>query len=156
MSASDVVEGRAGGMKEGERLSRSRLTGRDRQLIAFVGIARHLTTEQIARLFFPERHPETIRKRLAAWSGGRVGEYLRRLHYRTFDGELVTVWGLTPLGYLVAEQTLGRKTAAPRAEVSAGFLEHAVAVNDLLVGWRRRPWTASLSASGRRRPVRAS
>jgi hypothetical protein len=109
------------------------VTRRDRELIAMLVIGRYLSTEQVGRLFFPGRHPETIRKRLVALTRA-PGDYLRRLHYRTFEGEIVTVWTPSLKGYLIAQEVLGRGIAVPRTDVSAAFLEHSVALNDLLVG----------------------
>ncbi|MFZ5479106.1 MAG: replication-relaxation family protein [Myxococcota bacterium] len=128
--------------------ARGRLTQRDRQLMGALAIARYLTTEQLARLFFPGRHPETARKRLLALAGeGKAGLpqlYLRRLFYRTFDGQLVAVWTLTGIGYLTAEGVLGAPMTVPRADVSANFLEHFVMTNELLVELMGAPLASQL------------
>ncbi|MBI3183993.1 MAG: replication-relaxation family protein [Myxococcales bacterium] len=128
--------------------ARGRLTQRDRQLISALATARHLTTEQLARLFFPGRHPETARKRVLVLAGeGKAGlpqPYLRRLFYRTFDGQLVAVWTPTPLGYITAEGVLGASVTVPRADVSANFLEHSVTTNELLVEMLAAPLASQL------------
>lgn len=128
--------------------ARGRLTDRDRQLFGLLAAVRCLTTEQVGRLMFPGRHPETGRKRLLALAGeGAAGfetPYLSRQQYRTFEGKLVATWRLTPVGYLVAEGVLDEPVKVPRTDVSADFLEHAVALNDLFVDLLARPLDAEL------------
>src|SRR5690242_17676374 len=99
------------------------LTDRDKQLVAYLGIARYLSSQQLHRLAFPGRTLPPCRRRLlrlaGLWKSSRrrptkagVQEnfspaYLRRREYRTFAGALVEVWALTEAGYLLAEQVLG-------------------------------------------------
>jgi hypothetical protein len=42
-------------------------------------------------------------------------------------------WALTPRGYRIAEETLGRIPNVPRRDVGATFLEHTVTLNELFV-----------------------
>lgn len=48
--------------------NRARLTDRDRQLIGMLAVARYLSNEQLATLFFLGRNPVTMRKRTAPHS----------------------------------------------------------------------------------------
>jgi hypothetical protein len=117
--------------------SYERLTDRDRQLLGVLAEARYLTTEQVRRLVFPGRVEHTVRRRLLALAGqGAVPlahPVLRRLSYRTHAGGLVAVWALTSVGYLQAESVLGELPKVPKDDVGADFLEHSVALNELLV-----------------------
>ena len=119
------------------RKVQGRITDRDRQLIGLLAIARYLSTEQVSRLFFPGRHPETSRKRLLMLAGEGTGgiarPYLRRLQYRSFDGRPSAVWTPNSSGYWLAEQILGTGIKVPRTDVSAEFLEHSILLNELLV-----------------------
>lgn len=138
LSPGEPTAGGSEGMKKERPARFGRLTHRDRQLMGLLATARYFTTEQLGRLFFIGRHPETARKRLAALAAHGAGrhavQYLRRLQYQTFEGTIVTVWALTPVGYAIAERATGITFKVPRTDVSAAFLEHAVTLNDLLVG----------------------
>lgn len=146
-----------GGGREDERLGRGErvargaaLTNRDRQLVGYLAIARYLSTTQVRRLVYPGRTVQPCRRRLLRLAGlwkrsdskptkRGVHEnfdpaYLRRRECRTFGGELVEVWALTEAGYLLAEQVLRAPQRTPRTDVGTEFLEHAVALNELLVG----------------------
>ena len=140
---------KAGGAANG------RLTERDRQLIGALAEARYLSTGQLRRLFFPGRAEQVSRRRLPSLAGEGVCAFpqpsLRRLFYRTYEGARVSVWGLTQIGYLIAESVLGRPLKAPKADVGAEFLEHAITLNELYVGLLAAPLEvrAARSISGR-------
>ena len=124
-----------------------RVTVRDRHLMALLATARYLTGEQLKRTAFGGRE-EAARKRLLALSGadnqGPGPKFLRRIFFRTFEGNRVAVWALREAGYCVAERVLG-PVKRPQGEVGANFLEHAIALNELLV----RLATARLPATHR-------
>ena len=66
------------------------LTDRDRALLAYVGIARYASADQVHRLIAPDRSKKLVYRRLAklCLPSGRPGEgaCLRRLHYRRYEG----------------------------------------------------------------------
>ena len=125
------------------------LTDRDKQLVGYLGIARYLSTKQVAALVSPGRELRHCRRRLlrlaGMWKRSNRHEtsqgtnenfeppYLRRREFRTFEGELVEVWTLSDAGYLLAESVLKRELKVPRTDVSADFLEHSVTLSELLV-----------------------
>lgn len=134
-----------------ERVARGAvLTDRDRQVVGYLAIARYLSTTQLHRLAYPGRTLPPCRRRLMRLSGlwktskhkptkagvqeNFVPPYLRRREYRTFGGEIAEVWALTDAGHLLAEQVLRAQLRVPRADVSAEFLEHDVALNEVLIG----------------------
>ena len=71
--------------------------------------------------------------RLRAATRTSTRPLLRRLHYRTFEGELVEIWALTEVGYAVASKALGVPQKVPAVDVGAAFLEHSILLNDVLV-----------------------
>lgn len=129
----------ANGTKRGRMI---RLHERDRELLGHLAVVRYLSTEQIAQLVFPGRHITRAQQRLRELSGGegRVA-YVRRLIWRTFDGTPQTAWTLDDAGYVLAEQLVG-PVRVPARDVSAPFMEHTVALNELYV----RLLTAGLAA----------
>jgi hypothetical protein len=132
-NASAAAQARQAGGAGGKR----RLTERDRQILGFLGIARYLSTEQIGELVFPSREESVPRKRLhkLAEEGGdeEAKGFVRRLSFRTYEGEIVVVWALGPAGHPVAEKVLGRALPAMSGDVGAEFLAHDIALNQLLV-----------------------
>ncbi len=145
-----------------------RLTNRDRQLLGVLATARYLCSEQIHRLFFPGRTEAACRGRLFLLGGlGKQGKplaYVRRLRFRSFEGQWFSVWTPTLQGYCIAQGVLGTEVKVPAYDVSANFLEHSIRLNDLLVSLlqpsdKRIPtvararfrWVASDSARLRRR-----
>src|SRR4051794_28931247 len=135
---------------ESDRILRGAvLTDRDKQLAGYLGIARYLSTKQVAQLVSPGRELRHCRRRLLRLAGlwkrsNRHGTaqgtnenfdppYLRRREFRTFEGGLIEVWALTDAGYLLAESVLKRELKVPRSDVSAEFLEHSVTLSDLFV-----------------------
>jgi Replication-relaxation len=55
------------------------------------------------------------------------------------EGRRVQVWALTPSGYALAEEVLGRALKVPRHDVASQFLEHATGVNEVYVSLVKRP-----------------
>jgi hypothetical protein len=58
---------------------------------------------------------------------------LRCFPFRSFDGERLHLWALTPAGYRVAGDELGLTLRVPRTDIGAQFAEHFVLLTDLLV-----------------------
>ncbi len=112
------------------------LTDRDRALLAYVGIARYASADQVHRLIAPDRSKKLVYRRLAklCLPGGRPGEgaCLRRLHYRRYEGTSVPVWALTPYGRSLVTPGLPW-LPAPASDVGARFLEHTLLLNDVLL-----------------------
>lgn len=135
----ETVPAARSSMEEGVGLPRTRmrLTDRDRQLMGLLATARHLAEDQVFRLCFPGLNTSNTRKRLLRLAGFGAKSfqppYLRRQHYRTYEGRLVVVWSLAELGYRIAEAVLGDSVKVLRKEVGANFLEHEVTVNELFV-----------------------
>lgn len=112
------------------------LQDRDRHLLAMLGIARYLSTEQLARLFYPGRDISRLRHRLAQLAGDkaqRLPQYVRRVDYRDSDGRLASAWRLDDAGYIVAEGLLG-PLKRPTGDVASQFMEHNLYCNEVLVG----------------------
>lgn len=136
-------------MREGRGgVRRPQLTERDRQLFGYLGICRYLSTEQVLRLFFPARDRASSQRRLLRLAGewgrlrgdGKDGAYanfdppyLRRLFFRTYEGDRVEVWALTEVGYAVAGKVLKVPVKVPAQDVGANFLEHSVLLNEVFV-----------------------
>jgi len=114
------------------------LTERDRQLIAFLGIARYASRPQLQRLVAGDRHSSILFRRLRKLStrGDRPGEdaYLRRLEYRRPEGTAVPVWALSPFGRATAEAAIPFLRPPAAQDVAHQFLEHTLRLNDVLVG----------------------
>jgi hypothetical protein len=110
-----------------------RLTDRDHLLLGLLALARYLSSSQLARLVFPGRSDSVYSGRLNRLMRGEAGRsgFVRRLAYRTYQGELVPVWALTAAGYLAAEGSLGSLPRIARRDVGAMFLEHTVRLNEL-------------------------
>jgi hypothetical protein len=122
----------------GSASTRVRLTDRDRQLIGVLAVARYLSNEQLAKLFFSGRNPLTMRKRLLRLAGEGVlpfrPPYLRRLSYRAYaGGERVEIWATAPRGHATARSLLGTELKMSRNDIGAAFREHTIALNELLV-----------------------
>jgi protein involved in plasmid replication-relaxation len=113
------------------------LTDRDRALLAYVGIARYASADQVHRLIAPEHSKKLVYRRLAklCQPGGRPGEgaCLRRLHYRRYEGTSVPVWALTPYGRSLVAPVIPWLPSPPASDVGARFLEHTLLLNDVLL-----------------------
>jgi hypothetical protein len=118
-------------------LTKARLTDRDRQLIGLLAVARYLSTEQLSKLFYASRNVDNMRRRFLRLAGegsrGFRPAYIRRLFYRTYEGQSLDMWTLTSTGYAVAEIVLGAAVKIPRRDVSAAFREHTIVLNELFV-----------------------
>jgi hypothetical protein len=109
-----------------------RLQDRDRDMLAFLAMARALTTAQVEALVFPGKHRSVAHRRLRGLAVG-PGRLVRDAYFVDAEAARIQVWGLTAPGYDVAERVLG-KTPPPRAElVRPQFLQHLVWLNELLV-----------------------
>ena len=113
------------------------LTDRDRALLAYVGIARYTSADQVHRLIALDRSKKLVYRRLAklCLPGGRPGEgaCLRRLHYRRYEGTSVPVWALTPYGRSLVAPGLPWLPAPAASDVGARFLEHTLLLNEVLL-----------------------
>ena len=112
-------------------------TDRDRQLVGLLGVVRYLSTEQLCRLFYDGRNSHNMRKRLLRLAGkGDLAfrrAFIRRLFYRTYEGERREMWTLTGAGYVLAATVLDTIIKVPRHDVGAAFREHAIVLNELFV-----------------------
>jgi len=113
------------------------LTERDRALLAYVGIARYASADQVHRLIAPGHSKKLVYRRLAklCLPGGRPGEgaCLRRLHYRRYEGTSVPVWALTPYGRSLVAPALPWLPTPPAKDLGARFLEHTLLLNGVLL-----------------------
>src|SRR6266849_4317675 len=112
-------------------------TDRDRQLVGLLGVVRYLSTEQLSTLFYDGRNIHNMRKRLLRLAGkGALAfkrGFIRRLFYRTYEGERREMWTLTGPGYTLAATVLDTIIKIPRHDVGAAFREHAIVLNELFV-----------------------
>ena len=118
-------------------------TDRDRQLIGLLGVVRYLSTEQLCRLFYDGRNMHNMRKRLLRLAGeGALGfrrAFIRRLFYRTYEGQRREMWTLTNAGYTLSATVLDTVIKIPKHDVGAAFREHAIVLNELFVALVRPP-----------------
>jgi len=149
--------------RKGAEPAHVRLTPRDRDLLAHVAVARYLTGPQIKRLVFGApaamrlrsnvegvKPPaeQVQRRRLGLLTGSNGGiAYLRRLSYRDGEGARVFVYAITPHGFGVARDHLGRPVPLAAQDVKPQFLAHTVTLNDLYVA------LADASRKARRGPA---
>ena len=114
------------------------LTNRDRTLLAYLGIARYASAEQLHRLLFGGASKKQTYRRLAKLCepGGRPGEgpCLRRLSYRRRDGTAVPVWALAPYGRSVAERDVPWLRPPAATDIGHRFLSHTLLLNEVLLG----------------------
>ncbi len=127
----------AQGTRPDAAITKARLTDRDRQLTGLLAIARYLSTEQLSNLLYGGRNIDNMRRRFLRLAGagprGFKPAYIRRLFFRTYEGQLFDLWTLTNTGYTVAEIVLGTAIKIPRHDVSAAFREHTIVLNELFV-----------------------
>ncbi len=114
------------------------LTSRDRQLLAFLGIARYASRPQLQQLVAGDRHASILFRRLRKLStpgdGPGHDAYLRRLEYRRPEGLAVPVWTLSSFGRAAAEREVPYLRPPAAQDVAHQFLEHTLRLNDVLVG----------------------
>jgi hypothetical protein len=112
-------------------------TERDRVLLAYVGIARYASADQLHRLFFADASKKQTYRRLAKLCkpGPRPGDgaCLRRLQYRRAEGTAVPVWALTPFGRSIAAKAVPYLRPPAASDIGHRFLEHTLLLNDVLV-----------------------
>src|SRR5438132_4179180 len=118
-----------------------RLTARDRELVGHLGLVRYLRTNQIAEMMFRGRAQSVLSARLGELADrhGNCRALVKRLWFVNSEGRRVQVWALTPSGYALAEEVLGRRLKVPRHDVASQYLEHATGVNELYVALAKRP-----------------
>lgn len=120
--------------KKGEK--QLRLTERDREVVAVIGQAGLLTTEQIASVLFAGRDESTVRQRLGALAGKEGAAprttYLQSFRTTTRMGAAQTVWALTKHGAWLAGEMLHRPVEPPRIP-QAHALDDLLAVNDVFI-----------------------
>jgi hypothetical protein len=113
------------------------LTHRDRILLAYLGIARYASAEQIHRLIVESPNRKLVLRRLAklCTQGDRPGDapYLRRLEFRRPEGNAVPVWALAPAGRAIAEESVSYLRPPAQKDIGHQFLEHTLLLNDVLV-----------------------
>lgn len=113
-------------------------TLRDDRLLAYLGIARYGSAEQLHRLYFDGASKKQTYRRLAKLCepGGQPGEgaCLRRLAYRRRDGLEVPVWALAPFGRVVASKQVPWLRPPASSDIGARFLEHTLVLNEVLAG----------------------
>ncbi len=100
-----------------------------------MGLVRYLRTNQITEMVFQGRAQSVVSARLGELSQrhGNTRALLKKLWFVSSEGKRVQVWSLTPSGYALAEEVLGRELKIPRHDVASQFLEHATGVNELYV-----------------------
>jgi len=127
------------------------LTARDKELVSHLGLVRYLRTDQIAELVFPGRAQSVISGRLGELSQrhGNTRALIKKLWFVNGEGKRVLVWALTPSGYALAGEELGRDFKVPRHDVAHQFLEHATGVNDLYVALTKRSGAPQATQRGR-------
>jgi hypothetical protein len=113
------------------------VTERDRVLLAYVGIARYASADQLHRLFFADASKKQTYRRLAKLCkpGPKPGDgaCLRRLQYRRAEGTAVPVWALTPFGRSLAAKAVPYLRPPAAHDIGHRFLEHTLLLNDVLV-----------------------
>jgi hypothetical protein len=113
------------------------LTERDRALLAYVGIARYVSTDHVHRLIIESANRKLAYRRLTKLckAGSRPGDaaYLRRLEFRRAEGTAVPVWALAPAGRAIAEASVPYLRPPAQKDVGHQFLEHTLLLNDVLV-----------------------
>src|SRR5690606_1746889 len=160
------------GVARGEKDEASivNLMPRDLHLLAAVGTARYLSTQQIAELFFPGRTYKHALRRLrqlerAASGGGsrgrnavRVGGYLKSVEAVSYAGDRVEAWTVTQRGATAVAASLGLQVVPVERVLSAQFVAHQVRLSDVFVGLVKRcaPVGGAVALKSPRKGVRAS
>jgi hypothetical protein len=100
---------------------------------------------------FPGRAQSVISGRLGELSQrrGNTRALIKKLWFVNGEGKRVLVWALTPSGYALAGEQLGRRFKVPRHDVAHQFLEHATGVNDLYVALTKKAGTPKPAERGK-------
>ena len=119
-------------------------------MVSHLGLVRYLRTDQVAELIFPGRAQSVISGRLGELSErhGNTRALIKKLWFVNGEGKRVLVWALTPSGYALAGEELGRLFKVPRHDVAHQFLEHATGVNDLYVALTKSSKTPQAAKRG--------
>jgi len=80
---------------------------------------------------------------------GNTRALIKKLWFVNNEGKRVLVWALTPSGYALAGEQLGRQFKVPRHDVAHQFLEHATGVNDLYVALTKKAGTPKPAERGK-------
>ena len=80
---------------------------------------------------------------------GNTRALIKKLWFVNGEGKRVLVWALTPSGYALAGERLGRQFKVPRHDVAHQFLEHATGVNDLYVALTKKLGAAKPAQRGK-------
>jgi hypothetical protein len=80
---------------------------------------------------------------------GNTRALIKKLWFVNGEGKRVLVWALTPSGYALAGEQLGRQFKVPRHDVAHQFLEHATGVNDLYVALTKKPGAPRAAQRGK-------
>ena len=80
---------------------------------------------------------------------GNTRALIKKLWFVNGEGKRVLVWALTPSGYALAGEQLGRQFKVPRHDVAHQFLEHATGVNDLYVALTKKAGTPKAAERGK-------
>jgi hypothetical protein len=80
---------------------------------------------------------------------GNTRALIKKLWFVNGEGKRVLVWALTPSGYALAGEELGRQFKVPRHDVAHQFLEHATGVNDLYVALTKKLGAPSPAQRGK-------
>jgi hypothetical protein len=118
-----------------------RLRQRDRELVGLIGVCRYLTAKQLVELQHGPKTKKAAEYTLRSLSGEATHSKVRAIEpaltralpFRAFDGSRMRLWALTPAGYAVAGDELGRLLKVPRVDVGAAFAEHSALLTDLFV-----------------------
>ena len=125
-----------------EQVGRRRpLRRKDRQLVGALGLCRYLTIGQVMELGVGAKTGKATGYRLRGLAGEETRSkvrasrpaLLRCFPFRSFEGERLHLWALTPAGYRLAGVELGLTLQVPRTDIGAQFAEHFVLLTDLLV-----------------------
>ena len=132
---------------------RGRLRRKDRRLVGALGLCRYLTIQQVIELGVGARTEKATGFRLRGLAGEETRSkvratrpaLLRRFPFRSFEGERLHLWALTPAGYRLAGVELGLTLQVPRTDIGAQFAEHFVQLSDLVVHLLRPRLSAGVS-----------
>lgn len=80
---------------------------------------------------------------------GNTRALIKKLCFVNGEGKRVLVWALTPSGYALAGEQLGRQFKVPRHDVAHQFLQHATGVNDLYVALTKKFGTPKPAERGK-------
>jgi hypothetical protein len=123
-----------GGGDDGEARGFTRLTDRDRELLAVLALTRYLTADQLHRLFFDGHSERLVYSRLTKLTFPKgQAPYLQRLVARPHGGQEFSVWKPTTHALPAASLKTSQIRELPVHVVSSDHLQHEVQLNELFV-----------------------